>query len=67
MARSIQDIEKDIAQLPQDQLRQFRAWYEKFDAAAWDQQIEADAAAGKLNQIAEAAKAEYNAGKAKKL
>jgi len=36
MARNVEDIEKDITQLPQDQLKQFRAWDEKFDADAWD-------------------------------
>ena len=32
------------------------------DAAAWDAQIEADAAAGKLDALAAEALAEYNAG-----
>ena len=67
MARSVEDIENAVAQLPLDQLRQFRAWYEKFDSEAWDNQIDADAAAGKLDKIAEAAVAEYKAGNTKKL
>jgi major membrane immunogen (membrane-anchored lipoprotein) len=67
MARSVEDIEKALAQLPQDQLRIFRAWYEKFDADAWDKQIEADLANGKLAKIADAAIAEYKAGNTKKL
>lgn len=67
MARSVEDIEKALAQLPQDQLRMFRAWYEKFDADAWDKQIESDLASGKLARIAEDAIAEYKAGNTKKL
>lgn len=67
MARSVEDIENAVAKLPQDQLQKFRAWYEKFDAEAWDKQIDTDAAAGRLDKIAEAAVAEYKAGNAKKL
>jgi hypothetical protein len=67
MARTVEDIEQAIAELPQDQLRQFRAWYERFDAEAWDEQIEKDVADGKLDAIAEAAIAGHKAGKSRKL
>ena len=67
MARTVEDIEKAIAQLPQDQLREFRAWYEKYDSDAWDEQIERDTAAGKLDALAEVAIADHEAGKSKKL
>lgn len=67
MANTVEDIEKAITQLPQEQLRQFRAWYEKFDSNAWDRQIEEDAAGGKLDALAEAAIADHKAGKSKEL
>jgi hypothetical protein len=67
MARKIEEIEKEIAQLPQDQLREFRAWYESFDLTAWDEQIKKDAALGKLDALANAAISEHKAGKSKKL
>jgi hypothetical protein len=67
MARKIEEIEKEIAQLPQDQLREFRAWYESFDLTAWDEQINKDAALGKLDALANAAISEHKAGKSKKL
>jgi len=67
MARTVEDIEKAITELPQDQLRQFRAWYEEFDSDAWDEQIERDATAGKLDSLADAAIADHKAGKSKKL
>ncbi len=67
MARTIENIEKEIAQLPQDQLRQFRVWYEQFDSDAWDKQIEADATNGKLDTLAENAISDHNAGGSKKL
>ena len=67
MARTVEEVEKAVAQLPQDQLRQFRAWYEKFDSKAWDDQIEKDIAAGKLDALAELAVADHKAGKSRKL
>ena len=67
MARAIEDIEKDISQLPQDQLRKFRAWYVQFDSDVWDEQIEVDAAGGKLDALADAAIVDHRSGKSKKL
>lgn len=67
MARNVEDIEKAITQLPQDQLKEFRAWYEQFDSDAWDEQIERDAAAGKLDSLADAAISDHRAGKSKEL
>ncbi len=67
MSRALEDIEKAITQLPQDQLRRFRDWYEKFDSDKWDEQMEKDAAAGKLDVLAETAIADHKAGKSKEL
>jgi hypothetical protein len=67
MSRTVEDIEKAITQLPQDQLREFRSWYEKYDSDAWDEQIERDAAEGKLDALAEAAIVDHEAGKSKEL
>lgn len=67
MARTVENIEEAITQLPQDQLRRFRTWYEKFDSNAWDEEIEKDAVAGKLDSLANAAIIDHKAGKSKKL
>ena len=67
MGITVEELEKLITQLPKDQLRKFRAWYEKFDSDAWDEQIEKDAASGKLDALAEAAVAEHQAGRSKRL
>ena len=67
MANSVKDIEKAIALLPTEQLRQFRAWYEKFDSNAWDKQKEEDAANEKHDSLAKAAIADHNAGKSKEI
>ena len=64
---TIEDIEKAVAELPPDQLAQFRDWFERFDAARFDQKIERDAAAGKLNRIAEQAIDDFRKGRTREL
>jgi hypothetical protein len=51
-------IERTVEQLSPDELAKFRRWFLEFDAAAWDAQIEADAAAGKFDALADEALAE---------
>jgi len=67
MGIAVEEIEKVVAELPPKQLKRFRSWYEKFDSDAWDKQIEEDIASGKLNTLAEAAIADHEAGKTRKL
>lgn len=64
---TIQALEQAVQQLPPKELAEFRRWFTQFDEAAWDAQIEADAAAGKLDTLAAEAAAEYNSGKAREL
>ena len=47
------EIERAIEQLSSEELAKFRRWFLEFDAAAWDAQIEADAAAGKFDALAD--------------
>ena len=63
----IRDIEKVIADLPPEELAEFRTWYQKFDAAKWDQEFEADVRAGKLNAKASKALADFKSGKFREL
>ena len=44
-----------------------RVWFLEFDARVWDQQMEADAKAGKLDGLISEALADYKAGKAREL
>ncbi len=62
MGIAVEEIEKVVAELPPNQLRRFRSWYEKFDSDAWDKQIENDIASGKLDALADAALADHEAG-----
>lgn len=57
--------ESTIARSDPAELAQFRQWFAKFDSDALDTQIEADAAAGKLDALAAEALAEHHAGTAK--
>lgn len=52
MDRAVEELEEEVKQLSQEQLKKFRAWYEEFDSAVWDEQIQKDAEAGKLDAIA---------------
>lgn len=60
-------IEKAVLELPSEELVKFRRWFAQFDEAAWDAQIEADAAAGKLDALAAEARTEYNHDKVREL
>jgi len=64
---TIEDIERAVAKLPPDQLAEFRAWFEEFDAARFDQKIERDASAGKLDRLAEEAIEDLRKGRAREL
>jgi hypothetical protein len=64
---TIEDIEKAVAKLPEDQLSKFRTWFEKFDAARFDQKIERDAQNGKLDNLADEAIDDLRKGRAREL
>jgi hypothetical protein len=59
---TLQEIEPAVSQLPPEELRQFREWFDQYAADAWDRQIAADAAAGKLDALAEKALRDYREG-----
>lgn len=62
-----EEIEKAIEQLSPNELARFRAWFEKFEADRFDQALERDADAGKLDAFAEEAMADYRAGRTRDL
>ena len=64
---TLEDIEKTVAELPPDQLMRFRAWFDEFESARFDQRIERDAEAGRLDRLADQALADYRAGRAREL
>jgi len=64
---SVEELEKAVADLPSDQLAKFRAWFEEFEAAHFDAQIEADAKSGKLDRLAETALQDFRQGRFREL
>jgi hypothetical protein len=63
----LEELEKRIRKLSPQDLAKFRAWFAEFDHALWDRQIESDAKSGKLDRLVNEARADYKAGKAKKI
>jgi hypothetical protein len=64
---TIKEIEKAIANLKPDEMARFRAWFEEFDAATWDSQMEEDARSGKLDRVAEKEINQFKKGNFKSL
>ena len=60
---TVQEIESAIRRLPAEDLAAFRVWFTEFDAEIWDQQFEADVAAGRLDELAAEALEELRAGR----
>ena len=64
---NVKSIEKAIEALLPSELVEFRRWFAEFDAAAWDQQVEQDATAGRLDELAAEALADFRSGTAREL
>lgn len=64
---SVQEIEAAIMQLPKKELLELSQWLEEYQAQLWDEQIEADLAAGRLDALLAEVDAEYEAGLSKPL
>ena len=60
---TIPEIEAAIRKLAREELSKFRAWFDEFDAEAWDRQLEEDARAGRLDRLAEEALRELREGR----
>jgi len=59
----VEEIEAAISQLSPDDLAQLADWFREFQARVWDQQLEADVKAGKLDELAREAKQDLATGK----
>jgi len=49
---TVPEIESAVSKLTRVELSAFRAWFEDFDAEAWDKQFEEDAKSGRLDALA---------------
>jgi hypothetical protein len=64
---TVEDIEKAIAMLAPHEFDRLRAWFEEYQAARFDEKIERDAKAGKLDRLADAALADHRKGRSREL
>jgi hypothetical protein len=60
---AIEKLELLVKSLSPEEFAQFREWFAEFDDQVWDRQIEADAAAGKLDRLIEESIADQRARK----
>jgi hypothetical protein len=63
----VEKVEAEIQEMTADELAAFRQWFAAFDADAWDLQIESDARAGKLVELAVRALESHKKGLSTKL
>ncbi len=61
----VESLESEVAKLTPQELAAFREWFAKYDADAWDRQIESDIKAGKLDRLAAEALAAHDRGQTK--
>jgi hypothetical protein len=64
---TVKQIEAEILKLSPRELSQLADWVLDLDEQRWDEQIEQDVAAGKLNFLAQEALAEFEAGNCRTL
>jgi hypothetical protein len=63
----LQQFEQFVQSLSATELADFRKWFQSYDAALWDQQLEHDTKAGKLDELRDDALAEHAAQRTKEL
>ena len=59
----LENIESQVKELSPKELAIFREWFAQFDAEVWDRQFEADVKGGKLDNLAERALRDHDAGR----
>ena len=64
---TVDDIEKAVERLAPGELARFRAWFDTFDAARFDDRIERDARDGKLDKLADEALAAHRSSRSREL
>ncbi len=62
-----EEIQSAVSGLSAGDFSRFREWFERFDADFWDKQWEDDAAAGRLDRLADEAIQEFRAGRCMEL
>lgn len=63
----LEDIEKAVRELTPEERAKLRVWLEELEEQAFDDKIERDAKAGKLDWLVEEARADAKAGRIREL
>jgi hypothetical protein len=63
----VKEIESAIADLPPAKIAELAKWFEEFQAQVWDQQIERDLKAGRLDSLLEEAKEDLESNRCREL
>jgi hypothetical protein len=64
---TVAEITGAVKRLPKKDLARFRRWFAEFDAQLWDQQLEADVTAGRLDALVREARRDHRAGRTTEL
>ena len=59
----VKEIEKAIVNLPPTDIAELAKWFEEFHAQVWDEQIERDLKAGRLNSLLEEANEDFESNR----
>jgi len=59
----VEQIEGQVKSLSHEELKAFRDWFAQFDVELWDEQIKDDDRGGKLQDLAERALRDHEAGR----
>ena len=65
--QDVKALENAVKALPPQDLAEFRRWFAEFDLASWDEQIEVNLSAGKLDSLLAEAEEDYNSDEPKVL
>ena len=63
MTMTLEQIEAAILKLPPDEYQKLIEWFSQLDNQRWDEQLEKDIADGKLEDLAQEAIADFEAGR----
>lgn len=63
----IEEIERAVQDLAPEDLREFRRWFREFDARIWDEELERDIEAGRLDSLADEALKDLHEGRTRPL
>ncbi|RLD96521.1 MAG: hypothetical protein DRI93_00675 [Aquificota bacterium] len=63
----LEETIKRVESFSEEELRAFREWFEEFDARIWDEKLERDVRAGKLDDLVTRAMEDFKKGKCTEL